>query len=185
MAAKRDSDRFQVPLMCAFRDAFEAGDARKRIEERSGGEKVVSSRASIARRGADEARLKRNLVIDLLALVNTIDLGSTVELSELEHAGSSVLNFGLPDIAHLTSEEAGVEEVARHLAEALRRHEPRLNPDTLVVEREKIADDVNHHVRFHVRADMLCRPMDVPIDFVAEIEVASGKVLLTRLPVAP
>lgn len=185
MAKKRDSNRFQVPLMYAFREAFEAGDSQKRVEERVGGERVLASRASLARRGTDEARLKRNLVVDLLALVNTIDLGSAVDLTDLEHAGQSVLNFGLPDITHLTSEEAGVDDIANYLAAALVQHEPRLDPETLIVSRDAQFDDVEQRVRFRVSAEMACRPVDVPIDFVAEIDIASGKVVLSRLPVAP
>jgi len=49
-----NADRFQIPVMFAFRDAFDAKDARKRIEERRGGEKVISGRGSLKRRGADE-----------------------------------------------------------------------------------------------------------------------------------
>ena len=54
--AERDpkAPSFQVPLMLAFREAFRAGDAGKRIEERVGGEHVVSARGSLRRRGADE-----------------------------------------------------------------------------------------------------------------------------------
>ena len=130
---KRDanSDRFQIPVMFAFRDAFDAGDARKRIEERKGGEKVISGRGSLKRRGADETLLKRNLAVDLLSLVNTIDLASAIDLSDFEHVGRSVLNFGLYDVAHLTSEEMGVDAIARDLSAALIQHEPRLNSDTL------------------------------------------------------
>ena len=32
--------------------------------------------------------------------------------------------------------------------------------------------------------EMACTPLDVPIEFVAEIDIGSGKVQLTRLPVA-
>ncbi|WEX10872.1 GPW/gp25 family protein [Chelativorans sp. AA-79] len=183
MNKKRESNRFQVPLMYAFREAFEAGDSRKLVEERLGGERVVTSRASLARRGTDEVRLKRNLVIDLLALVNTVDLGSAVDLSDMEWVRQSVLNFGLPDITHLTSDEEGVDDIAKYLADALLQHEPRLDPDSLVVTRDEFFDDVEQRVRFRVSADMACRPADVPIDFVAEIDISSGKVLLSRLPV--
>jgi type VI secretion system protein ImpF len=169
--------------MFAFRDAFDAKDARKRIEERRGGEKVISGRGSLKRRGADETILKRNLAVDLLALVNTIDLASAVDLDDFEHVGRSVVNFGLYDVAHLTSEEAGVESIARGLSAALLNHEPRLNPDTLHVVREQDFDEVNQRIRFTVSAEMSCKPLDVPIEFVAEIDIGSGKVQLTRLPV--
>lgn len=181
---KGSSERFQIPVLFAFRDAFSAGDARKRHEERVGGERVLSGRGSLKRRGADEALLKRNLAIDLLALVNTIDLGSAVELDELDYVSRSVLNFGLHDVAHLTSEEVGVDEIARNLSAALLQHEPRLNPETLEVAREDSFDDVNQRIRFTVRAEMACKPLDVPIEFVAEVDVSGGKVQLTRLPVS-
>lgn len=179
-----NSDRFQIPVMFAFRDAFDAKDARKRIEERRDGEKVISGRGSLKRRGADETVLKRNLAVDLLALVNTIDLASAIDLEEFEHVGRSVLNFGLYDIAHLTSEEIGVETVARDLSAALLNHEPRLDPESLQVVRDREIDEVNQRIRFTVSAEMSCTPLDIPIEFVAEIDIGSGKVQLTRLPVA-
>ncbi len=182
MARTNDDERFQIPLMYAFRDAFEAGDAHKRLEQRVGGERVVSGRASLKRRGADEVLLKRNLAIDLLALVNTIDLGSAVDLSDLEHVDRSVLNFGLPDISRLTGGESGVDAIAHDLAESLMRHEPRLNPETLSVQRDTAFDEVNQRIRFTVSAEMACKPLDVPIEFVAEVDVGSGNIQLTRLP---
>lgn len=179
-----NADRFQIPIMFAFRDAFDARDARKRIEERRDGEKVISGRGSLKRRGADETVLKRNLTVDLLALVNTIDLGSATDLDDFEHVGRSVLNFGLQDVAHLTSEELGIDAIARNLAAALIQHEPRFDADTLQVVRDREFDDVNQRIRFTVSAEMSSKPLDIPIEFVAEIDIGSGKVQLTRLPVS-
>jgi type VI secretion system protein ImpF len=39
-------------------------------------------------------------------------------------------------------------------------------------------------VSFSVTADMACSPLDLPMEFVAEVEVDSGKLRLIRLPVA-
>jgi type VI secretion system protein ImpF len=182
MRKRKSDDSFQIPLMYAFRDAFDAGDARKRIEERVGGERVLSGRGSLKRRGADEALLKRNLSLDLAALANTIDLASAVDLEGFDFVSRSVLNYGLRDVSELTSEEVGVSEVARDLRDALLQHEPRLNAETLTVERDKDFDDVNQRIRLVVSAEMACKPLDVPIEFVAEIDVGSGKVQLSRLP---
>lgn len=168
--------------MFAFRDAFSEGDAKKRLDERVGGERVLSERGSIRRRGGDEALLKENLAFDLMSLVNTIDLGSSIDLDGLDYVRRSVLNYGLDDITHLTSEEAGVSDVGRNLMAALTEHEPRLIRETLHVERQDGFDEVNQRIRFNVTAEMSCRPFDVPIEFVAEVDVGSGKVLLTRLP---
>ena len=45
-------------------------------------------------------------------------------------------------------------------------------------------DDVDQRIRFTVSAEMACKPLDVPIEFVAEVDVGSGKVRLTRLPIS-
>src|SRR5262245_11585053 len=177
-------DYFQVPLMYAFRDAFSRGDAGKRLDNRVAGERVIAERSSSRRRGTDEALVRENFSLDLLSLVNTINLGSAVDLSGLDHVAKSVLNFGLPDITHMTSEDNQVSDVSRTLLAALANFEPRLHRDTLSVERSDVFDEVNQRIRFVVSGELSCRPLDVPIEFVAEVDDGSGKVQLTRLPVA-
>ena len=175
---------FQVPLMLAFREAFQEHDAEKRIEERVGGERVVSGRGSLRRRGADEALLRRDLAVDLLSLANTIDLASAIDIADLDYVKRSIVNYGLPDLTELTSLEAGVDEIGRYLKEALLAHEPRLRPESIQVEQAVQVDDETHRVSFSVTADMACSPLDLPMEFVAEVEVDSGKIRLTRLPVS-
>jgi len=179
---KNKNEQFQIPIMYAFRSAAEAGDAKKILNERSKGERVISARGSYRRRGADETRLKRNLTIDLMSLVNTIDLDSAVDLEGLDYVKKSVLNFGLYDVAHLTSQEVGVNEIGNDLRNALLSHEPRLSEESLRVEKVKEFDDVRQKVRFTVSAEMYSSPLDIPIEFVAELDVASGKVQLSKLP---
>lgn len=174
---------FQVPLMLAFREAFAAGDSARRIEERIGGERVVSGRGSLRRRGADEALLKRDLALDLTSLVNTVDLASTVDISDLDYVQRSIVNFGLPDLSALTSQEVGVSQVGQHLKEALLAHEPRLRPESIHVEQGTQVDDETHRVSFSVSAEMACSPLDLPTEFVAEVDVGSGVMRLTRLPI--
>lgn len=167
--------------MHAFRDAFEAGDASKKLNQRVGGEKVISGRGSLKRRGADESILRKDLAVDLLSLVNTIDLGSAVDLEKFDYVSKSVLNFGLYDVSHLTSQEKAVEEIASDLMTALLQHEPRLNPETLNVERSAIFDESNQKMRYEISAEMLSKPLDIPIEFVAEVDVGSGKVQISQL----
>ena len=96
---KGTRDYFQVPLMFAFRDAFSRGDASKRLDNRVAGERVISERGSLRRRGAEEALVKENFSLDLLSLVNTVNLAAAVDLTGLDYVEKSVLNFGLADIA--------------------------------------------------------------------------------------
>jgi len=179
---KGTRDYFQVPLMFAFRDAFSRGDASKRLDNRVAGERVISERGSLRRRGAEEALVKENFSLDLLSLVNTVNLAAAVDLTGLDYVEKSVLNFGLSDITHLTSEDAGLSDVSNSLIAALVEHEPRLHRDSLRVDRSESFDEVNQRVRFVVSGELACRPLDIPIEFVAEVDVGSGKVRLTRLP---
>jgi type VI secretion system protein ImpF len=183
MAKADRGQQFQVPLMYAFRDAFREGDARKNNDVRVDGERVISGRSTLRRSGAAESLLREDLAIDLVSLLNTIDLASVIDLADLPYVSRSVVNFGLYDLTHLTSDETRVEDVGRNLATALLQHEPRLKRETLHVERDKEFDDVTQRIRLNVAAEMSSRPFDVPVEFVAEVDLGSGKVSLTRLPI--
>lgn len=173
-------DRLQIPLMYAFRDAYRQRDATKQEDIRIDGERVIADRASLRRRGTDEVRLKEDLSLDLGALVDTINLASATDIEGLKYVQRSVLNYGLQDLTHITIESNEVEEIARDLKAAILAHEPRLSPESLFIERTE-DDDVNQRVRFRVRAEMYNKPLDVPIEFVAEVDVGSGKIHLPRL----
>ena len=181
MTEQDEAKKFSTPVMHAFRSAFEAGDSRKNVEIREGGERVLSGRRSQLRRGADETALRRDLVTDLINLLNTIDLGSTIELEGLDYVRRSIVNYGLYDVAHLTSEEHAVEGIGDDLAAAISYYEPRLIEDTLTIERDARFDDVEQKIRFIVSAEMHCAPLDVPVEFVADVDTSTGKVQLSRI----
>ncbi len=183
MARNTDNDLrkpLQVPLLYAFREAFKAKDA-KRVENvtNAGGERVLSDRGSIRRRGANEAQLKRNLEIDLINLMNSIDLESCIDIDAYDNVKRSVLNYGMPDLAHLTSDDMRAKNIIDGLKQALLRHEPRLIGSSLSVKMRSGYDAVDHKFAFDVKAEMACRPVDIPLEFVAEIDVGSGKVKLS------
>jgi len=183
MRKGKDTAQFQAPLMAAFREAFDARDAKDRSVVIVDGERVIEGRQSRQRRG-DETALKRDLSIDLVSLLNTIDLASVLDLESRDYVRRSVINFGLDDITHLTAEERGVDAVRDQIVRALTIFEPRINPETLHVEKEVLPDEVNQRVRFAVTCEMFFSPVDVAVDFVAELEISSGKVNLTRLPMS-
>lgn len=170
--------------MHAFRSSFEAGDSNKTVEVRDGGDRVLAGRRASHRRGSDEAGLRRDLALDLISLLNTIDLGSSIDLQDTEYVRKSILNYGLYDVAHLTSEEREVEEIGQDLAATIAYYEPRLRQDSLIVERDIEFDDVEQKVRFMVSAEMYCAPLDVPIEFVADVDTATGKISLSKLSIA-
>jgi type VI secretion system protein ImpF len=182
VASPGKKDRLSPPLMHAFRSAYEARDAKKKHDLRDeGGERIISSRRMTARTAITEPMLRREVARDLDALVNTIALESSQDLEPFDHARRSILNFGLPDIAHRSIDEISVNDVAREIAAALINFEPRLLSDTIRVKRDEDVDPNELKVRFVVRADLSCEPLNVPIEFVAEVEVDTGKIIINRL----
>lgn len=177
----RPKDRLQIPLMFAFRDAYEKRDATTPQDLHINGERVIADRSGM-RRGASESVLKRDLGADVGSLVDTINLASAVDLTDLPYVARSVLNYGLPDLSPVTLGADDVDVVGSNLKAALLRHEPRLNRQSLTVEREGESEDAAQRVRFKVHADLISRPLDIPVGFVAEVDLGAGKVLLPRFP---
>jgi type VI secretion system protein ImpF len=93
----------------------------------------------------------------------------------------SVLNYGIPDLVHRSIDEGGVVDVAGELERALVDFEPRLVPQTIRAARDLSVRASELQIRFLVRADMKCDPLNVPVEFVADVEVETGKIKIDRL----
>lgn len=166
-----------VPLMHAFRAAFEAHDAKVRADLRDdAGERVIAARRSRARGAIGELTLRREVARDLESLLNTVSLASSLDLSDAPEVARSILNFGLPDLVHLSIDDQRVDGIGKDLAEALRTFEPRLAPDSVSVTRDSSASVAGLALRFMVRADLVSDPVNVPLEFVADVELDSGKI---------
>jgi type VI secretion system protein ImpF len=182
MADLARKERLSPPLMYAFRTAHEARDSKKKLDLRDeSGERVIANRRTAARVAITEPTLRREVARDLDALMNTIAMESTQDLREFEHVRKSVLNFGFPDIAHRSIDELSLDDVRYEIAAVLTSYEPRLVRNTVQVTRDTSVEAADLKVRFVVRADLFCEPLNVPIEFVADVEIDTGKIMITRL----
>lgn len=173
--------RLSPPLMQVFRTAHEAKDARKTVDQRNeAGERVIAGRRLRARQVITESMLRREVFRDLDALLNTIALDETVDMEHAPHVRKSILNFGLPDIAVHTIDETAVDDIPDEIRTAIINYEPRIAPDSLRVARDKEVDPVELKIRFVIRGELVCHPLHVPVEFVADI-VESGKIVINRL----
>ncbi len=174
-------DRLAAPLMQAFRAAHRARDAKAVADVREGGERVLSSRRASSRAPISESELRRIVISDVGALLNTVNLDSAQDLSEAPEVGKSILNFGFPDIARLSIDENAVSLVAQELVSALRDFEPRLVRGSIKAGRDDTVSPDELKVRFLVSAALKTQPVEVPVQFVAEVELDSGKIKIDRL----
>ena len=74
-----------------------------------------------------------------------------------------------------------MSDISRQIEAALAIFEPRLAKSSIKARRDDsvVADDLR--VRFLVSAELRVQPLDVPVEFTAELELDSGKVRIERL----
>jgi type VI secretion system protein ImpF len=181
MVGPSKKDHLSPPLMSVFRGAFEARDAKKKIDLRDeGGERVIASRRSSSRAALTEPALRREVARDLESLMNTIALDSSQPLDDLSHVRRSILNYGFPDIAHRTIDENSVDDLKDEIRAVLMNYEPRLIASSVKVARDATVDQAALKIRFTVDADLFCDPVNVPVEFIAEVEMDSGKIQISR-----
>ena len=181
MAGISSKTRLSPPLMYVFRAAHDAKDAKTRIEIRNeAGDRVIASRRLRVRQVINETMLRKEVSRDLEALLNTIALESTVDMSDTPFARKSILNFGIPDVTNRSIDEIGVGDIPDEIRAAIINFEPRLAAGSLHIERDKSVDPVELKIRFIVRADLVCDPVHVPVEFIADV-IETGKIVVNRL----
>lgn len=175
-------DRVSPPLMHAFRNAFGARDAKKRVDLRDeAGERVISGRMLSKQSAITEPALRQEVARDLDSLLNTIALESSLDLGDCDHVRRSILNYGLPDVAHRSIDEYSVTDLKDEIRTAIMQYEPRLLEKSIAVARDLTINPSDLKLRFLVSADLWCEPVNVPIEFVADLELDSGKIRIQRL----
>jgi type VI secretion system protein ImpF len=182
VAKSTKNDRMAPPLMHAFREAFRNRDAKKELDLRDDtGERIIASRRVQARSWVNEAALRSDLANDLTRLLNTVNLDSAHDLSDYEYAARSIINYGLIDITAYSIDENAVGDITAELRRSLVDYEPRLIAGSIEVARDTSLDNAAQKIRFSVHAEMHATPADIPVEFVAELELDSGKMRISRL----
>jgi type VI secretion system protein ImpF len=166
--------------MFAFREAHRERDAQKTIAQRdAGGERVIAGRRAGAR-AISEAELRREVIGDLEALLNTISLDSALDIERNEPLRGSILNFGCPDLARRSVDAVAIAAIAGEIKDAITRYEPRLVASTIRVRHDVAKDEADLKVRYVITADLSCDPLDLAVEFVADVSCDSGKVAVGR-----
>jgi type VI secretion system protein ImpF len=181
MSGPQRKERLSPPLMYAFRAAHAARDATQKLDLRDeAGERVIAGRRSLTRSPISEPILRREVAQDLDALLNTVALESADDLATFDQVKRSILNYGLPDIGHRTIDEASVDDIQNEIRNTLLNYEPRLASDSIQASRDTSVESHELKIRFVVRADLCCEPVNVPVEFIADIEL-DGSVHIHRL----
>jgi type VI secretion system protein ImpF len=168
--------------MHAFRSAHAARDATVKIDQRDeSGDRVIAGRRTAGRSPITEQLLRKEVSQDLEALMNTVAMESSDDLVDFEHVRKSVLNFGLPDLVHRTLDEGNVADIKSEIEDVLKHFEPRLASDTIHAKRDTTIDKTELKLRFMVQADLRCDPVNVGVEFTADLDVDGTTIRINRL----
>lgn len=179
----RKRDRYQLSLMHVFRAAHAERDAKKAASTVKDGHRTLTERAKERRHGTDEGTLRRHLNRDLASLMNTVNLDATVPLDEYPFLEKSVVNYGFGDLSNVADRANGPQIIADKIKRTLCHYEPRLIPETVEVEVSQTHDIVTNRLTFEISGEMTASPVDIPLQFIAELDDGIGKIQMTRLQV--
>lgn len=178
--ARRSRSRLSPPMMFAFREAHKAKDARLKAgtSDERGHQAKASRHAALST--ITEPQLRAELMRDLDLLLNTTNLASTLDLEDAPEVRRAIVNYGVPDIIQITIDENRLESISEAMCEAIAVFEPRLLRETIKVTRDRSVDGGGLGVRFNVAAEIHCDPVALPVEFVADLEISSGRLSMRK-----
>lgn len=189
---KNDRDkknRLSPPLMHVFRGAARQNarrgpdGGRVTLAKPAGASPDGASKRAVGkpqRAPISEGELREEVKSDVEKLLNAVSMDSTVDMTGFPDARKSIVNYGLPDIAHRTIDELKASDLDDEIQAILRCYEPRLVSRTVRVDRDTTADASILQIRYVIHADLSCHPLDIPIEFLADVDVATGKIQINR-----
>jgi type VI secretion system protein ImpF len=163
-------DRLQPSLLDRLTDLDP--DARHETRER----RVLSPRA-----------LRDSVRRDIGWLLNASGLDAVQDLSGYPHVATSVLNYGLPDLAGRNVAALTPAAVERLIRDALWAFEPRLARDTVRVTALDDTKDAprGHVIRFEIEAEMWSQPYPERLYLRTELDLEAGEVRIADVAEQP
>ena len=154
-------DRLQPSLLDRLTDL--EPHARHEARER----RVISARA-----------LRESVQRDIGWLLNASGLGEGADAANLPHVATSVLNYGLPDLAGRNVAALTAGTLERLIRDALWAFEPRLARETVRVTAldEAKGARAGHVIRFEIEADMWSQPYPERLFLRTELDLEAGEV---------
>lgn len=125
----------------------------------------------------NETALRATVRRELNWILNTTSLESVEDLEPYPEVKTSVLNYGVRDLAGKTLSSRVIQARARQIRDAIRAFEPRLDPNQLDVESLPITERENA-VTYVIRGDVTTAVQAMPVEFKTDIELDTAAVTL-------
>lgn len=123
----------------------------------------------------NETALRATVRRELAWLLNTTNLEAGIELDPFPQVKTSVVNYGVPDLAGKSLSNRAVLRRAREIRSAIHAFEPRIDPATLSVEIAGTVERENS-LTFVIQGDVRSAVRAVPIKLRSDVEADSAAV---------
>jgi type VI secretion system protein ImpF len=125
----------------------------------------------------NETALRSTVRRELNWILNTTSLDAVIDLAPYPQIKTSVLNYGVQDLAGKVLTPKAVQARCRQLRDAIRAFEPRMDPNHLEVINLPYAEKENA-VTFLIRGDVTSAVQALPVEFKTDIELDTSAVTL-------
>jgi type VI secretion system protein ImpF len=123
----------------------------------------------------NETALRATVRRELAWLLNTTNLESSVDLAHYPQVRTSVLNYGVSDLAGKSLSSRAILRRAREIRDAVQAFEPRIDPVSLNVELSGKVERENS-LTFLIEADVRSALRAIPIKLRTDVEADSSAV---------
>lgn len=179
----KKADRAKVSIMHVFRSAHDEHDAKKKAVREGKNPREITSRSKVRREGVSEDELRRHLEADLRSLLNTIRLDSIEPLDDYPHVRASVVNYGFQDLSNVSSADLGKPDVVNSIRQSLIDHEPRMIAETIDIQVTQNEGGTQQRLSLTVSAELVGDPVDIGLDFEADVDLGTGKMRMSQIRV--
>ncbi|MDX1947499.1 MAG: type VI secretion system baseplate subunit TssE [Pirellulaceae bacterium] len=142
----------------------------------------LASQEPRSRRVLSIQRLRESVLRDLGWLLNTTNMADDTLADRMPNVAQSVLNYGLPDLAGLTSSSINVGELERLVLQAIWDFEPRILRHTLKVVARTNEDTMNlNALVFEITGELWAQPVPLELFLKTEVDLESGDIVVTEM----
>ncbi|ADB16509.1 type VI secretion system lysozyme-related protein [Pirellula staleyi DSM 6068] len=122
-------------------------------------------------------RLRESVLRDLAWLLNTTNLGDRTLEYEAPFVESSVLNYGVPDFAGLTSSSVDGGQLQRLVKQAIWNFEPRILRETLEVNISADGGRMDQNsLIFEISGELWAQPVPLELFLKTQVDLETGSI---------
>jgi type VI secretion system protein ImpF len=126
-------------------------------------------------------QLRECVLRDLQWLLNTGSLATTDDLENYPLVASSVLNYGMPDLAGHSVSSADTARIERVVRQAIWDFEPRILRDSVKVHVIVAEEHMNRNaMTFEIEGELWAQPVPLQLYLKTEIDLETGAVSVSE-----